>query len=91
MSGKAAKVRLSETQESILQEIKRSKTASQRLVQRASIILLAFAGVLNACIAREVALARKQVGRWRRRWQQSFEALVSIECRESRAAPSKMC
>lgn len=86
MSGKAAKVRLSETQESILQEIKRSRMVSQRLSQRVSIILLAFAGVLNACIAREVGLARKQVGLWRRRWQQSFEALVSIECRESHAA-----
>jgi transposase len=37
-------------------------------------------------IARETGLARKQVGLWRRRWQQSFDALVAIECRETQAA-----
>ena len=86
MSGKAAKLSLSEKQESILQEIERSATAPQRLVQRASIILQAFAGSLNVDIAVEISLARKQVGLWRRRWQQSFDALVSIDCRESHAA-----
>lgn len=86
MCGKAAKLHLSEKQESILREIHRSATAPQRLVQRVGIILLSFAGSLNVDIAREIALARKQVGLWRRRWQQSFDALVSIECRESHAA-----
>ena len=86
MSGKAAKLSLSEKQESILQAIKCSTTAPQRLVQRVRIILLAFAGLLNAEIALEIALTPKQVGLWRRRWQQSFDALVSIECRERPAA-----
>jgi len=86
MSGKAAKIRLSEKQEGILQQIRRSTTAPQRLVQRVGMILLAFAGSLNVNIAREIGLARKQVGLWRRRWQQSFDALVAIECRESQAA-----
>jgi len=54
-------------------------------VQRVGIILLAFAGSLNAHIADRTGLARKQVGLWRRRWQQSFDALVAIECRESQA------
>jgi transposase len=36
-------------------------------------------------IATEVGLSRKQVGRWRRRWQQSFDALVAIECSEPQA------
>ena len=85
MSGKAAKIVLTEGQQSILQQIRRSRTAPQRLVQRGSIILLAFAGLLNVDIARKVALARKQVGLWRRRWQQSFNALVAIECRETQA------
>jgi len=85
MSGKAAKVVLTEEQQSILQQIRRSRTAPQRLVQRAGIILLAFTGLLNVDIAAEVALARKQVGLWRRRWQQSFDALVAIECRETQA------
>ena len=72
MSGKAAKTVLTEQQQSVLQQIRRSRTAPQRLVQRVSIILLAFAGLLNVEIAPKVALARKQVGLWRRRWQQSF-------------------
>ena len=59
---------------------------TQRLVQRVSVILMAFAGGLNVTIAAELGLARKQVGLWRRRWQQSYDALVAIECRESQAA-----
>lgn len=43
MPGKAAKVMLTEKQQSILQQIHRSKTAPQRLVQRVCIILQAFA------------------------------------------------
>jgi hypothetical protein len=86
MSGKAAKVVLTEKQQIILQQIDRSTTAPQRLIQRVSIILMAFGGSLNEDIANKIGLARKQVGLWRRRWQQSFEALVAIECRESQAA-----
>jgi transposase len=85
MSGKAAKIMLTEQQEIILRRIHCSTTASQRLVQRVHIILLAFAGSLNVDIANIVGLARKQVGVWRRRWQQSFDALVAIECRETQA------
>jgi transposase len=86
MSGKAAKIRLTEEQQNILQQIMRSTTAAKRLVQRVRVILLGFAGTLNVAIAKEIGLARKQVGLWRRRWQQSFDALVAIECRESHAA-----
>jgi len=85
MSGKAAKIVLTEKQQSVLEQIRRSRTAPQRLVQRVSIILLAFGGLLNVDIAPKVALARKQVGLWRRRWQQSFDALVAIECHETPA------
>jgi transposase len=85
MSGKAAKIVLTEEQESILERIRRSTTAPQRVVQRVGIILLAFAGSLNLDIANKIGLSRKQVGLWRRRWQQSFDALVAIECRETHA------
>lgn len=85
MSGKAAKIVLSETQEQILQLIVRSTTVSQRLVQRASVVLLSYAKNSNEDIAARVGLNRKQVGLWRRRWRDSFDALVSIECREPRA------
>ena len=86
MSGKAAKIIYTEKQHSILQQMRRSTTAPQRLVQRVGIILMAFTGALNEDIADKIGLARKQVGLWRRRWQQSFDALVAIECRESQAA-----
>jgi transposase len=86
MPGKAAKIQISEKQQRILQQVERSATASKRLIQRVGVILMGFAGMLNVTIAQEVGLARKQVGLWRRRWQQSFEALLAIECHESPAA-----
>jgi len=85
MSGKAARILLSEKQHEILQIIVKSTTASFRLIQRARIILLSFERVRNEEIASEVGLGRKQAGLWRRRWKQSFDALVSIECREPHA------
>lgn len=86
MSGKAAKIQVTEKQHHILQQLNRSTTAPKRLVQRVGVILMSFAGVLNVTIAEELYLARKQVGLWRRRWQQSFEALVAIECHEGQTA-----
>lgn len=85
MSGKAAKILITENQQQILQQVERSATAPKRLVQRASVILMGFAGMFNVTIAQELGLARKQVGLWRRRWQQSFDALVAIECQETPA------
>lgn len=82
MSGKAAKIRLTEKQHEILKRLHSSTVAPQRLVQRAGVILMAFAGALNMTIANELGLARKQVGIWRRRWQASFDALVDIQLGE---------
>ena len=86
MSGKAAKIQLTEQQKFILEDIRRSVQSPKRLIQRATVILLAFGGAINLTIAQETGLARKQVGRWRRRWKASFAALVAIECSESKAA-----
>jgi hypothetical protein len=85
VSGKAANIQITEKQQRILQQVERSATAPKRLVQRVGVILMGFVGTLNVTIAQELGLARKQVGLWRRRWQQSFDALVAIECRESQA------
>jgi transposase len=85
MSGKAARILLSEKQQEILQKITQSPTVSQRFIQRSRMILLAFERHRNEEIATFVELNRKQVGLWRRRWKESFDALVSIECRESHA------
>ena len=85
MSGKAARIMVSEKQHEELLRITNAATASQQLIQRARIILLAFQRRRNEDIADEVQLNRKQVGLWRRRWKESFDALVSIECREPAA------
>ena len=85
MSGKAARIVVSEKQHEILQVIVKSTTAARRLIQRARIILLSFERLRNEEIAIQVGLSRKQVGLWRRRWKQSFDALVSVECGEPHA------
>jgi transposase len=80
MAGSAAKVVISERQEKVLRKLSTATTVAQRLVQRSTIILLAFAGVANQDIASEVGLGRHQVGVWRRRWQDAFANLIRIEC-----------
>ena len=85
MPGKAAKITITERQQEILQTFSRSVTAASRLRQRASIIVLAFDGLLNEDIAQRVGLTHRQVGRWRRRWANAWNRLIDIECCESRA------
>ena len=86
MAGKAAKITITEEQQTILQQIASAKTASVQHTQRAKIMLLAFDGMLNMDIAKQVEFNRLQVGVWRQRWAASFDALVAIECRETNAA-----
>src|SRR4051812_25264129 len=86
MPGKAAKITITESQQEILGTFSRSTTASSRLRQRASIIVMAFDGLLNESIAERVGLTQRQVGRWRRRWAKAWNQLIDIECCESRAA-----
>ena len=73
MAGSAAKVVISERQERVLRKLSTATTVAKRLVQRATIILLAFSGVANQDIAKEVGLGRCQVGIWRRRWRSSAQ------------------
>lgn len=85
MSGKAAKIMVTEKQQAILQQIARSATATVQHARRARIILEAFQGKLNGDISAIVGLDRVQIGLWRRRWADSSAALVAIECRETNA------
>src|SRR5437588_10357278 len=89
MQGKAAKVILTEKQQAILDEFSRSRTESLFLSQRSTIILLAFAGLLNEEIAPQVGLERHQVGIWRSRWAEAFDRLVLVECLEGTVALRK--
>ena len=67
LPGKAAKVTITERQQTILRSLRDSATVAVRLQQRATIILLAFDGLPNEDIAVQVGLERHQVGIWRRR------------------------
>jgi len=82
MPGTAAKIRLSEKQQVILQELSRSRTVAQCVVQRSTIILRGFQGWLNEEIAVAVKLNRQQVGVWRQRWREAWESLCVWECHE---------
>ena len=82
MPGKAAKIIITEKQQAILLRLSRSRTEGVSLVQRSQIILLAFDGHNNESIETEVGLYHDAVGRWRRRWRDSWEKLIDIECRE---------
>lgn len=86
MPGSAAKIFITERQQEILGGIARSRTAAVRLVQRATIILQAFAKIDNQDIGGEIDLNRNAVGEWRRRWAKAWERLIQIECTESHAA-----
>jgi transposase len=89
MAGSAAKVVISERQQKVLRKLSTATTLAKRLVQRATIILLAFSGLANQDIAIAVCLGRCQVGLWRRRWQDAFCNLIRIECSDDPPALRK--
>ena len=82
MAGTAAKIIITERQQKLLEEFSKSRTLGKCLAQRATIILLGFAGMLNEAIALEVGLNRRHVGIWRQRWRDAWEALCVWECTE---------
>src|SRR4051794_27879274 len=86
MPGSAAKVVITERQHEVLRKMSTATTLAQRLVQRATLILLAFAGMANQDIAARVGRERHQIGMWRRRWQRAFHDLVRIECTDDSPA-----
>jgi transposase len=85
MPGKAARITITELQHDILLTLRNATTAPSHLRQRATVVLLAFEGVLNEDIAEGVGLGRRQVGRWRRRWARAWNGLIDLECRETKA------
>src|SRR5436305_10985273 len=85
MPGKAAKVTITERQQEILDEFSRSRSEPLFLSQRSTIILLAFAGLLNEEIAPQVDLERHQVGIWRARW--ALPLISSCSSSAWKAAP----
>src|SRR3982751_4838058 len=84
MPGTAARVRVTEKQLAILEEVSRSRTESKGIVLRAVILVLGFQGLLNEQIAVTVGLNRQQVGIWRQRWRDAWDSLCVWECTEPR-------
>lgn len=70
----------------ILEQLCKRKTVETRVVLRARIVLLAYQKVLNTQIGQIVGVGRHCVGRWRKRWQDSYDALLVIQLNESKAA-----
>jgi transposase len=85
MPGSAAKVTITERQQEVLQELAQGRTTPLRLLQRARVVLRAFAGVDNATIAQEIGLGPDAVGLWRRRWAKVWSRLTAFECAETKA------
>jgi transposase len=82
MAGTAAKIIISERQQVLLKEFSKSRTVAKSVSQRAMIVLLGFAGLLNEEIALQVGLNRLQVGIWRQRWRDAWDSLCVWECTE---------
>ena len=80
MPGNAAKVVVTERQENVLIEFSKSRSVSQQLAERATMVRLSFQGLTNERISRRVGVNRLQVGLWRRRWRDNWESLTLLEC-----------
>ncbi len=85
MSGKAAKIELTEPMYEILMELANSRTVGNSVVQRANVILMGFEKATNEVISPWVGLCEKTVGLWRRRWRASYSALLRMQFAESEA------
>lgn len=70
----------------ILTDLSQANTTTKDLALRASIILASSENLNNLQISKKLNVSRKCVGKWRRRWFESGEALVAIEKCESGAA-----
>lgn len=90
MPGKAATIRLTETMYEILHQIANSRTSALGVVIRAKAILDGFDKQTNQAIAQLLPVGRKTIGRWRRRWQDSFPALLALQFSEP-AAKFRRC
>lgn len=62
-----------------LEAVVRTRTAPQRAVQRARLVLLATQGLTNTAISQEVGLSRSMVVQWRKRF--ASERLAGLEDR----------
>jgi len=86
MCGKAAKIRLTTVMYEILSELSSSRNIGRAIAVRATVILMAVEKYNNQAIASCLACCAKTVGIWRRRWRDSFKALLRMQFTECKAA-----
>lgn len=66
----------------ILTTLANQRILDKSIVSRANMILLAYDKRSNSQIAETLGFERHCVGRWRKRWQESVDALLAIELNE---------
>ena len=86
MSGKAANTQLTTQMHEILHAMSSSRNIGNAVVRRAKILLMAFEKDDNLSIGRRLGVSAKMVGIWRRRWRDSFAALLEMQFTENNAA-----
>ncbi len=79
----APKIPVSERQRAILEDLKRSGKTSQRIAQRARIVLMSSDGVSNREQARRLSVDHQRVRRWRKRWLDAYPSLLEAEEKEA--------
>jgi putative transposase len=84
----AVALQVSPLQQAVLQRLTRRQTADQRLVRRASLILVLAADPCVEAAARRQGLTRLSVRLWRDRWLQAGPALQRAE--QDQAAPQQL-
>lgn len=83
MSRKAPTVTVSPGVLELLSGLSRSRKQPQRLVERATIILLAVDGLSDAEIARRLGVDAQRPRRWRRRWNDASTKFLEAEVKQS--------
>jgi hypothetical protein len=79
MPSEATKVVLSERQRAALERLARARLSPAFLVERCHIVLMSADGVANEEQARQLAVDRQRVRRWRKRWGSVAERLAEAE------------
>jgi transposase len=79
MPGRSIDVFVTDRQRAVLETLSRSKTAPQRLVERARIVLMSAEGQLNFEQAAKLGVDRQRVRRWRHRWADAQGSLAEAE------------
>jgi transposase len=85
MSGKAAKICLTTVMHETLHQLSSSRSLGNAIMTRAMIILMGFQKRDNQMIARLLGFSAKMVGLWRRRWRDSYRALLAMQSAETDA------